>query len=582
MLLREIIYQHVFGAEQPVRLDVQAQVAQVAVPNGASARDLQDLVLATLYPRHTPPTTRMALAGAAQAKVAAMFEHRQRSYRVLRRADLESFRLQVKESSGWRDLAAGATAVEERLSQSLGRPDFEVFWALNLWRFERSPSEATSFDADSLDPKLREVVHKFRTARTVERIEDELKSLESRIAERGKELGQGIALEEKLAKAKARYAELEVTDLSEDDLKLLRDKDAVLREFDLQLTRLEEEEDRERREIERYVPDSPTRTPWFWIGVVIAVGSVGWAAMDAGMRAVALADILGLGMVAAVMFRYFDGMERASVHQVRLESIKRRINQVREDQVTTSEKVNHVLIHAGVRDAKEMAERLEKSEQLAEMIEKMTRRVEQLRRDASYVAAAEDVEKLRRRESELRAQRRDLPEDTLSSFQLESDLKQLGLDPATVLEESSVPADESGTQTSLGRLLAAAEATSQWDGDELYSKTRKMWGKIAGHVLGEKFADVAIAAGGALQVGDLTVEQIAMWRKTRPSEYEVLMRALALAIQVGAAERSRRGVFESLVLEDPVGYLTAAQVKKLQEVFASAAQKTGVIILGGA
>lgn len=581
MLLREIIYQHVFGADQPARLDAQAQVSHIDVPAGASAREVQDLILATLYPRHTPPATRMALAGAAHAKVAATFEHRQRSYRILRRADPESLRLQVKESSGWRDLAAGASAVDERLAQSLGRPDFEVFWALNLWRFEQSPTDASVFDLDGLDPKLRDVVHKFRVARAVERVEDELKSVESRIADRSKALGQGIALEEKLAKAKARLTEIEVSELSEEHLELLRNKDHVMRDFELQLSRLEEEEARERREIDRYVPDAPSRTPLFWVGLAIAVGAVGWAAMDAGMRAVALADVVGLGMVAAVVFRYFDGMERASLHQVRLESIKRRLNQVREEQAGTSEKINHVLIHAGVRDAKEMAERLDKSEQLSEMISQMDQRVQQLRRDASYVEAADEVEKLRKREAELRAARRELPEDTLSSFQLEADLVQLGIDPQTALAETSAPtSDTDASQGSLERLLAAAESTSQWDGVELFSKTRKMWGKISGHVLGEKFTDVGIAAGGALQIGELTAEQIVMWRKTRPSEYEVLMRALALAIQVGAAERSRRGAFESLVLQDPAAYLTAAQVKKLQEVFASAAQKTGVVILG--
>ena len=578
MLLRELIYQHVYGSDQPVRLDADAQVSVISVPSGATSADVQDLVLSTLYPKQTPHATRMALAGADEAKVAAVFEHRARAYRILRRADPESLRLQVKETSGWRDLAAGSQAVDERLAQSLGRPDFDVFWSLNLWRFERSPAEATTFDLSAMDAKLRDVVLQFRMARAVETVEDELKDLEARIAERSRELGQGAALEQKLRKAKERFAEIEVSELSEKDLDLLKQKDALMQEFDVQLSRLEEQEDTEKRQIDMIVPDAPTRSPVFWGGLVLAIGSLVVAATDPGLRIVAFADVVGFGLVAWVMFTYFDGMERASVHQVRLESIKRRLNQVREEQVSTGERINHVLIHAGVRDAKEMEERIDKSEQLATVIEKMERRVDELRRDAGYMSALDEVERLRKRQAQLEAERRELPENTLSSFQLENDLVQLGIDPQLVIEEQPDSSAEQ-EQTALERLLDVAHAMGQWDQIELYPKTRKMWGKICGHALGDRFTEVGVSSEGTLQIGDLDAEQIQMWRKTRPSEYELLLRALALAIQVGADERSRRGIFESLILEDPATYLTAVQVKKLQEVFVSAAQKTGVVVL---
>ncbi len=578
MLLRELIYQHVYDSDAPARLDVESQVSVIKVPAGAASSEIQDLVLSTLYPTQTPHATRMALAGADEAKVAAVFEHRKRSYRILRRADPESLRLQVKESSGWRDLAAGSVAVDERLSQSLGRPDFEVFWALNLWRFERSSSQATTFDLDALDPKMRDVVLKFRLARAVETVEDALKSTESRIAERTKELGQGAALEDKLHKAKERLVEIEVSELSPKDLELLKEKDSLMQEFDFQLNRLEEQGATEKHQIDLIVPDTPTRTAPFWGGLVLAIGSLIWAATDPSLRVVAFADVVGFGLVAWVLFNYFDGMERASLHQVRLESIKRRLNQVREEQVATNERINHVLIHAGVRDAKEMGERIEKAEGLTLVIEKMERRVQELRRDAGYMSALEDLERLKKRQVELVAERRELPEDTLSSFQLESDLRSMGIDPQLVLEDTadSSPEEDEGP---LQRLLSSAAIMGQWDAIELYPKTRKMWGKICGHVLGDKFSEVGVTSEGTLQIGDLDPEQIQMWRKTRPSEYEVLLRGLALAIQVGSDERSRRGMFESLVIVDPASYLTAVQGKKLQEVFASAAQRTGVVIL---
>lgn len=581
MLLRELIFQDLFGVSRPVRLEVSGQITAMALPPGVTSEHIQDLLLSVLYPKDTPHSIRMELARSDEAKIAALFEHRKRIYRVLRQADAETLRLQVKESAGWRDLAVGSLGVDDRLAQSLGRPDFDVFWAINLWRFERDPAEATAFDIEAVDPKIRDVILKYRLAVAVERVEDEIKSTEGRIQERSKELGQGAALEEKLRKAKEKLVDIEVSELSDADLELLKQKDTLIGDFDLQLQRLEEQEDTERHQIELVLPDKPIRSPYFWGGLVAGVAAVVAAALDPGIRWVALTDVVGFGVVAWTVFTYFEGMERASVHQVRLESIKRRINQVREELVSTQERINHVLIHAGVRDAKEMSERVAKADQLREMIDKMQRRVEELRRDAGYMAAFDDVEKQRKRLAELQAERRELPQDTLSSFQLENDLESMGIEPQLVLEErpSSSAAEESGNP--IARLIEAAQSTGQWDSVELYPKTRKMWGKICGHMLGDKFSDVSLTDNGNLRIGQLDPEQIDLWRRTRPSEYEVLLRSFAIALQVGADERSRRGVFESIVIGDPAQYLTAVQVKKLQDVFASAAQKSEIVILSG-
>ena len=271
MLLRELIFQDVFGVTRPVRLEMAAQISAVALPAGVSSSQIQDLIISTLYPQQTPHSTRMELAGAQEAKVAAVYEHRKRSYRILRQADPESLRLQVKESAGWRDLAAGSKGVDERLAQSLGRPAFEVFWALNLWRFERSSAEATTFDVETMEPKVREVVRQYRQAVAVERVDDEIQSTESRLAERTKELGQGAALEEKLRKARERLVEIEVSELSGADLDLLKQKDVLLSDFELQLRRLEEQEDTERHQIELVLPEQPTRSPMFWVSLTLVL-----------------------------------------------------------------------------------------------------------------------------------------------------------------------------------------------------------------------------------------------------------------------------------------------------------------------
>lgn len=575
MRIVEIIFQDLFGCVSPVRLQLTGDVSSEELPSGVSVGNVQDLLISLFYSEKTPHALRMAYAK-GDPKVALVMEFRGKKHRIVRRALADTLRLQMEEQGGWKELAAGAR-VEPFMRQNMALPEFETFWILNLWRYESSASAVDAFDIDSVDARARDLIVRYRQARESERAEDAIKSTESRIAELRRELGQGFALEDKLGKARELLKEVDVAELSREDLDLLKRKDVLLNEFKEQLDRLSKEEEAERNQISDTLPSRPFKSPIFLGGLLVGLLGigVGVALQDTPWRAMALLDIPAFGACVFTLIQYYLGMERASVHQVRHESIKRRLNQVREEQVSLQGKLNHVLIHARVNDATDLDERVVKAEKLKFAIEKMEDNVNELRRDPIYQRAREELDTLEAKLAQGRPHS-DASAEVMSAYQLESDLESIGIDVKMLSADQATPEDEGDPLT---RLWTTARNTQQWESDQLFDKTRKMWGKIAGHVLGDRFKDIDLDSSGNLVISSLGPDQVEMWARTRPSEQHVVWLSLALALQVNAHERSSRGVFEAMIVPDPVQTLTADQTKKLMEVLASAARRSPALLL---
>lgn len=576
MRIIEIVFQGIFGCVTPVRLDCSDPVTTCELPPGVSPRDVQDVFISMMFPNDAPQSVRVEYAN-GNPRIALKFDHRGKIHRIIRQADSSSIKVQLADRSGaFSDVAIGRESADY-IREHFVVPDFEVVWALNCWRFEDSPSDASRFDIDGLDPSLKELVRKYRIAREAERADDKVQRVESRLIEVRRELGHGAALEEKLEMARKKLEQIDVAELKREDLELLRGKDRHLSEFDDQLSRLEHEEDITRQELYQAMPPRWFKLPVFWAGLAIGLVAtiVAITQHDTGLRAVALANIVGFGMCVWVLINYFSGMERAAVHQVRLESIKRRLNQVREEQVSLKERLNHLLVHAKVDDARELDERVGKSEKLRAIIQKMEEQVAELSRDPEYVKAREEYEELEASLAVAEAERGELPESAMSAYQLQTDLQELGIDPDEVVGDSEVQEDE---REPLERVLDAARLVGQYDGHELYSKTIKMWGRITGHVLGERFKEVSILNGG-LVLSSLDAEQVEMWQRTRPSEYFALLAALCLALQVNSADRSKRGYLNSVLIREPAERLTSEQASKFKDVFGSAAKRNSITLL---
>ncbi|QDG49981.1 hypothetical protein FIV42_04265 [Persicimonas caeni] len=553
----------------------------MSLPSDLTTADVHALVIALLYPSRVPSPLDEQLKQDGTIKLAVVFEQDDKEYRVLRRGKPSSLRLQRKGEGGYTGLAKGEDATVEALAGELGLPDFESFAALNLWRFDDDELYDPANGAAALDERGRELVEKYRTAVRVETLEDRIKNIEGKIAEQRKQLGTGAKIEEKLEQAKAKLEQLRLDDLSEEDLSLLSEKDERFEEFDHQLDRLIRQEEDERIDVERKLPDRPWKVPLFWAGLAIGVAALGVSVgMHDTLRQAAAVNVVGFGMVAWVLLKYFTDLERASVHQVRLESIKRRLNQVREEEVSFREQINHLLIHAGVENEEELFVRVEKTSKLEQIIEQLEAKATEARRDPTYKAAAATIAELEEELEDLEAERTLLPEFVMSTFQLENDLQSLGIEPADALSDDEDDEPEEVPQTAFGRLKLAAERTGQWTASGLQSRTRKMWGKICGHVLGNRFKGVELSPEGDLRVRDLSDDKLEMWRRTRSSEERIVKAALALALHVNTADRSG-GYFETIWVNDPRDDFGSNVSDAFDEVFESAAKKSHIVLCSG-
>lgn len=579
MRLAEFVFQGPFGCRTPVRVRTKDVIKQFSLPPGMKTEDFHDLLTTVLYPTHTTSGLRLQLSQNEDVKIAAIFSDEKRKYRITRRSSVESLRIQAEREGKFVDVAKGRKEVEAFLVSKLGLPDFETFWTLNLWRFDSSPKGVSGLDADLLDNRVRDIVMKYRLSLKAEGLEDRFKSLESEIKDIRKRLGKGIKLEDQLVKAKQRLNEVQVTQLSPEDLKLLNEKDDLLSHLHGQIDRLDVEKEDANYQLDKVLPASPTSNPLFWISLLFGAASIFVAFFMPQYRPVALINIFAFGICVWLLIKYYAQMERAGIHLVRLDSIKRRLAQVKEEHTTIRERLNHIMVHADARDAKELVERVATSEKLEGTINQMNSKVKALRNDPEYLRASGVLIEHEKKMREIKDQRANLPSEIMSSYQLEVDLQSMGIDPAAVRDEddSEVSEVDAIEHTPFERILEAAKQTSQFDGVDLHERTQKMWLKISAHVLGERFGKVSVK-NSALIIGSLGADQMKMWKRTRPSEYQVVLSALALSIQVIGSGISKRGAFSSIIISDFSKTLTGSQPKKLESVFASAGQKTNVII----
>jgi hypothetical protein len=583
MKINEIVFQGAFDVRAPVKLAFDHGVQSLELPEQLTLDDAHSIFVALFYPDHLSDEARQRVELGRGIKMAASFSDDTNRYRVLRREGDDSLLLQMFDSGRFKDVAGGPK-IGRVLTKNLGFPDYAVFRALNLWRYDEPlPSGGDAGEITRLDPSQRALVEKYKAALDVERNEDEVKSAEGRIEEARKKLGESVKLEEKLAAARAKLEQIDVTALSEDDLELLRQRDDRLETLALQLQRLSKEEEETSFRVDESLPDGPQKNPLFIAGVLIVLAATGTSIANMEtMRAVACANVLGLAFVAWSVLRYYTDMERVGIHLVKLDSIKRRINQVRDEQISYKDRLNHLLVHAGAQNEAELIERDEKSTKLRAIIAKMEAALERERQRPDYLQAREELAEYELRLEELREIGDSLPPSMLTSYQLETDLKGLGIDPARaleMLEESRADGagdDEGDGLDDFGRLSEIASRAGQLAGGALHPPTLRMWAKICGHVLGSRFKGVDLV-DGQLRIDSLTDDQLAMWRRSRAQEADAVAAALALALLINMPSRYGRVSF--LVTTDPAARLGSDYARKLREVLKSAAKKTQIVLL---
>jgi len=583
-MINEIVFQGIFGCRAPVKVGSKESYNDFDIPPSMTAQDVQTVVMALFFPSRLDSAGRRAVEFGQDVKIAVTFEAVDRSWRILRRDSDDSLRLQMRESSGFSDIARGKN-VESVLLEKLRVAPWPIFSVLSFWRWDKAiPVEELAFDIDALPASTRDIIFRYKVARELEVIEDRISQLEQRSEAAKERLGDGFKLEDKLEKAQAKYEEISIAELSEEDLKLLGERDERLAEFEHQLRRLEAEEEDAREEVHISLPDKPWRNQLFWVGLAIAAVAIAVSIVERDtLRPLAAANVLGLGLTAWTLLLYFTDMERAGVHVVRLDSIKRRLNQVREKQVAFKEKINHLLIHAGVENEGELAERFEKSTRLKEIIDKMEEQLDKVRQRPTYQTARKELEEIQADLEEARAEKEEAGQSMMSAYQLENDLKNLGLDPAMILEElenqgSKKEENHAYERDEFTRLAEIATRCGLMGRDGLDERVVGMWAKICAHVLGSRFKDLALSPEGDLRVSTLTSEQVELWGETRPRERRMLAMGLSTAISVNMP--SKYASLNAMIVPDPGNELSSEHATKFYEVMQSASQKAQVILLG--
>lgn len=578
MKIKELIFQGIMGQRAPVRVEFRDGVVDTNFPQGVDMSSLMAIFTALFYPSHLSNEDRQRLEVGRDVKIAVSFEDTHNTYRILRRNNDESMRLQIREDGAFRDAVLGAK-LEQLLIQKFHFPEYAFFCMLNFWKFdEPMPHGPEAFSMDALDERTRDIVFKYRLSLSAELLEDELKSLDGRIEEARQKLGEAVMIEDKLTQARAKYEQIAVAELSKEDVEVLRGRDERFEEFKHQLKRLEAEEEAEALKVEQVMPQRFWSNPSFLGGMLLTVvATVVSVVLMNTHRTVALANVIGLGMSAWVLLRYFNDLERANVYLVRLDSIKRRMVQIREKQAAFNERIDHILIHAGVDDEHALIERDTKSIKLHGIIEKLQERLEKERTKPIYHITRDELSSLTARQEEARAKRDELPDNLMTSYQLERDLRELGVDPELAANppESSLDA-QPFDRDAFTRLFEVARRGGLVVGGSLDEGVRKMWAKMCSHIFGKRFEAVELVQEGSLAIGNLTPDQIAMWSRTRAAEVHGIAGALALAIQVNLSAKT--SALDAVILSDPLTKLSGDQAQKMLEVFQSAAKKSQLLI----
>lgn len=585
MRLRELIFQGVLGDDSPRRLRPKGSLARLDLPAGMSVEQLHDLLIACLYPKHVTEEHRDRLQFSDDVKIAAVLKSKRGQFRIIRRAEPESVRLQHKKKGGYQDVASGASKVESVLRDKLDFPRLQTFFPLHLWRFDPDQIPTLELGAEfGDDPRIPEVVQEYLKALEVESLEDEIKEVEAQIEDGRNALGEGAKVADKLEQAREKLDEIAVDDLSEEQMDLLQNKDERLDSFHEQLERLQEQEDTEAEQIKKLLPEKPVRRQLFWAGIAVAVLALAASfVLYESHRIVAIGAIPGFAIVGVELLKYFNNLGRASLHKVRMESIRRRINQLREEEILFRERIDHMLLHSGVENEQELRDRIPKAEKLRGIIDQLEEKLESIQRDPDYRRARDELDSLQTRLEELRERREQLPSFVMNSFQLEDDLKSLGVDPTEVVEraerdEGDEDDRDDAFDTPFEWLRAVAEWTGQWNGGELEKNARAMWSKICGHVLSERFDDIDLTAQGNLEVAALTEEQLEMWQNTRSSEVHAVVVALALSLHINQRKKKRGKAFSSVWIAEPADAMTPSHAEKFSSIFKSAAKESQIVI----
>jgi hypothetical protein len=583
MRIEQLIFQGVDGRNSPARLAPSEDFSEVRLPEGVSVGDTHGLLYNLIYPRRRTEAHRDQIQGADGVKLAAILSQGGSTFRVVRQVDQSTLALQIKTDGTFETLATGPEDVDRLLEQRLGRPPAQAFHALNLWQTEPLGPAAgpEPIDLEALDRETRELAEEYFEAIEIQDVEGEIETLESEIESLRQDWGDSLDVARKLEEAQLKLEELEVADVSDDELELVRNRESRLTELEDKIDRLAKEKDRQRATVERLEPDRPYKNVWFWAGLTIAVAAVSaGVALRHSMRWIVMFDAVGFGMVTWVLLKYLTDLERANIHKVRLDSVRRRLSRVRQEAVDFREKVDHLIVHANVEDEHELLVRSKKARKLRKIVQKLEDRASDVRDDADFAEDRRRFEELKDVLERKKEQRESLPAYAGDPEYIAENLREAGVNPQRLLvdeEETQQPADSDVQKDSFVWLREVADELGLVEGGTLDERTLKLWRRLSGHVLGDAYGDVSVTGDGRIRFGGMTADQVEMWRRTRTREARAVAHALSLSMQLSLEGQKRR--VETVWVEAPESLFGSELGTKFRTILQRAADRCHIALL---
>ena len=269
-----------------------------------------------------------------------------------------------------------------------------------------------------------------------------------------------------------------------------------------------------------------------------------------------------------------------NIHKVRIESIKRRISEVRREMVEFHEKVDHLLVHANADSEQQLVQRQRKTERLEEMVVDLEDKAERLANNEKYQQARERLEALEEEHAELMERREQLPDYAADLFHLENELRAVGVEPKAALRAREREESPDEEISSFELLAEIADELGYWTAGKLDKKPQKLWRKMLRHILGDDFQDLQIGQQGELTAeGFSEAEDFDTWLQRHRDEREMIAGTLALALHLRSASSDER--VDTVYLEEPRERYPAAIAEGLIDVFKGATKRADFALLRG-
>ncbi len=587
MWLREVVFQGVFGVTRPARIRVEAGLARLKLPPGIDPQPFLHLVLALLYPASAPQDTLRHLADASgeDLRIGLVLEaqgRRSSTYKIFRRLDADSILVKdVTDPDAEAQIARGAHDTEELLTQRLGLPPYADFALLHAWTLLPQALQRVSLaSAPTQDAEVGRLISLHRAAVELEDLQQRADELRADQRDLERDLGRyGASASPQRAAAQPPRADLEaLRALSDDDRAFLKNLDTQRADLAEKATHL----DLELESAQRADANAPLwREVGLWAPLAVAL-IVYIVSAVTGLRAVALLNIILLGVSASTLLRRFGRIERADQRELRLGQLRRRAAATQEEGAALERRLNTLLQRTQSRDLLQLRERLSDLERIHPDEESHAAEEPDPALQAHIQTLRAKLDNLQREQERIKQRQSAIDDPGMPSYELEQELLDRGFDLLALQRaEGTAPtqlaADESADPLTPFRAAAAlANARGLFVMGRMIEKAASTFNKLATHLAGPTWEGVTLTPTGDLFAPNADLPA----RLTeRPAEARLLLLALLSAIYASTAEGHPLASCRLLLLPDPTRDLPEKAAAHLNKMLHSLASRANVVVL---